>query len=59
MGDKVKIINLFKKGESGKNTAEKYDTGMSTTSYIQKNSESILNFLSVFESEDGITIRKP
>jgi transposase len=39
VGDKMKIIKLFKEGESGKNVTEKYDVGISTISDIKKNSE--------------------
>jgi hypothetical protein len=45
--DKVKIINLLKEGESGKNIAKYDDT--STTSDMNKNSETIINSVSLLE----------
>jgi hypothetical protein len=54
----MKIIKLFKEGESGKNVTEKYDVGVSPISDIKKNSELVLNFVSILERENGSTIKK-
>ena len=56
--DKINIIESLKKGETGRQLAEKYGVGTSTISDIKKNTDSILKFTCHLDSEDGSSHRK-
>lgn len=58
LADKIQIIKQLDKGVTGKVLAEKYGLGQATISDIKKNRISILNYVSVLESEDGSSSRK-
>ncbi|GFT52944.1 jerky-like protein [Trichonephila clavipes] len=51
---KFDILNRLATGESGARIAYFYNVGKSTISDINKSRESILNFLSKLDSEDGL-----
>ncbi|OWR54561.1 jerky protein [Danaus plexippus plexippus] len=58
LGDKMKIIEGIKNGESGSKLAQIYGVGVSTISDIKKNSASLMKFTYALEKEDGSSQRK-
>lgn len=58
LSDKIDIINLSKKGQSGRSLADTYGVGTSTISDIKINAESILKNKSKIVGEDGSISRK-
>ncbi|PRD35589.1 UNVERIFIED_CONTAM: Jerky-like protein [Trichonephila clavipes] len=55
---KLEILNRLAKGDSGAALAQFYNVGKSTISDIKKSRETILNFASKLDSEDGSKKRK-
>ncbi|GFX79360.1 jerky-like protein [Trichonephila clavipes] len=55
---KLEIQNRLAKGESGASLVEFHNVGKSTISDIKKSRETILNFASKHDSEDGSKKRK-
>ncbi|XP_023214516.1 jerky protein homolog-like [Centruroides sculpturatus] len=56
--DKIKIINQLKNGARGSSLAREYGVGNATISDIKKNSDAIIKFSSILDSEDGSVYRK-
>lgn len=50
---KLEILNRLAKGECSSTLAKIYDIGKATISDIKKKKESILNYASKLDSEDG------
>lgn len=58
LSDKLKIVDRLKKGASGSSLAREFGVGNSTITDIKKNSESIIKFACVLDSEEGSLHRK-
>lgn len=55
---KIEILNRLEKGESGSSLAKEYGVGKATISDIKKMKNTILNFASKLDSDDGSKLRK-
>lgn len=58
IADKLKILEELERGVSGANLARQYNVGTSTISDIKKQSQTIKDYASKLNSEDGSTKRK-